>query len=1587
MSKTTSNYSKTLSMLNVVGLRESIKDLLKKESKYQPVASVCNDYLAKLNEGQAEETLCSSFVNDLMKVAVHESAKDTLYNLSKKIDEHKRDIAIVESLYEMKNSNNGYIVPMIESCLVSYMTDKTAENRTAARQTLSLFEGIKEINSILENLSFDEYEERTGNTLKNSSLNESMLPKEEKTYSQEEVDAMMAKAKEDAINENEEARANMPKTISSVDTHIELDSTIKRILVKESKNEGLKTFCEQYIQALNNGQAEEKLYESFISGISHWNYLNAVDTELTALNSRISKYQQEIDLKKILKIMESTGSYYIVPLIEGVIVDYVNDKSMTKKAVLKQRLQAFEYDPFVRDILNVVMLDQSMANTVYLGESAERLNSIVHTEKVFSPVKYIKENECVFNVKGTYYNRKGNTITKLSKSGIDALDESFKTLCNLINHPAVKIDDLENSISIYEGKDYAKITESSIELNGNPVSSEELANLANMSHLMNEHKEGFYAAINMINEKFDDIAYIDFVKRLAMNESNGKTVDVFRVKDNLFVNTTDANLGRTIFYRNVNPIQCSNYINEHMEINVSSLFEDILPNQHAILEGIEATKDQYETYLDELKSKKEQLEELKKESDDDKDIEEAIKLVDDEIADVEKDYKAYQEDSEKYTKGDDEDKDSSSPDDVANTDDDSDASDTGDNADNSENPEDNEPTESPEEMEQSITDDNFNEDEFSEYDPDFDVMPEAPTVNPESKQDVKVLRVSYDSNVKTGKLSNRGTAFVVIPSVDANGDIKDETKTVTFYLDPNRKPIVNNEYMPLAVYNAIVSAIQEDPDTASVEVAQEGTDVPAEASPEDSAVVATAEITTVPEENLASTDSSTFADSIDNVPVEDSSVSSVPATDEPMAGLEPDPEIPDVNLDNLGDMGDTGASSEDDSLGDDTLDSMFNDDNSAESTENTDDSLDSTDNVDDTTPVDSVDQEGPADTAERNPGTDYPIELGLNVNDIKPISKNDFETELDDMGIEHSESEADSDCLTLKFNNKAEVYALKNYFKDWKNYSDSQFCSFFPELKNCISNKPSTIDVAPANESLQIKNVKAINESVLFRDNNKGKVRIVLPYNSDYAAILEGEVDKDNKFITVSTNNYDETKELYETLSIYSAAHDGNIDEDAKMFLERYKNEKEFKSINESTITIDVPYNGFLEQKLKTKGMFVGRANDTMRIAAHKDDSKKLKKILESFYGENTPVSVKDFFQLSEELLNEGVKITIEDTKTGKKVTLDTDDIDNNAADSSTDENGITSDPFKDVNTTFETSESALFSTDDDSSDEGEDDKDDKDESKKEDDEKSESSDDKDNESNDEDSKDESESSEENKEEKTEDKPKKKFMFRKKKQIGESAKPAEDTNAKPLNESEDASSRVKYAEPNVLDWVSCPAGNGQIIAKLPMSDNFIINVNGRTVEYSKNQVTMLKNRPDTVECPYKYDEKTLKGLFEQMVHCGLYMNNNRLTPNSCFVKYSEYIAAQPEDDVRMVVENEQVFAKKKYIKVTEEVNEFANINDYVEGVEVTSTGEVLRNVLLNLKDFNSSNGTSDPVRVLVTLEDGSKKLVNLPASSVRPIQM
>jgi len=1534
-----SNSNRTLSMVKIVDLKSAIASLMLSESNSVAIMALCKEYNAALSSGKHDEQLCEKFVIELSKIAESEAAKDILNSLNESVKKNAKNIKLANNIYSLYNSSCKYIAPMLESYTVDYMVNKTPETRNALAESLSLFSNEPIVKNIIDIAIFEGHDEELGVKAVNAELLESEGEKTPKTYTQSEVDAIIA----DRVAESKEAeKAAAKKSISMIESHIGLNGAIANILKDNSKNEKLRAFCEQYIAALNSGKSEETLYESFISGISNWNYLSAVDTELSAMNDRISKYKQDIDLKKIVKIMEQTASYYIVPLIEEVVVDYVNDKSMAKRVLLLQRLESFEYDPFVRDIINIVNKDQSLNVGVYLGESLESANKYVHTEEVFSPVLYVKENESIFNVKGTYYKRSGNAISKLSRQEVSNLSESFKNLCALVNSGSVKISEALNTISIYEGSNKAVISESEISINGKKVVPGEIDSLINKASYMNEGSASFYSAVKVLNENFDNIASIDFVKRVASNDRSGKSVDVFKIGNNICVNTIDESLGRSVYYKNVNPIQCKNYINEHMGINITSLFEDVLPDQDNAKKEYEAKKAEYEGYLESLESKKETLTKMKEESSDIEDIDNAIAMIDKEIEDTKADYKKYQEDADKFLNG--EEGEDSLKDEVPDSDDDEKSDDdtadksTDDADDKSGEDSEDKEKESEEDMEQPILGDGgeadvpaegetdlttFAEepDEYADvpaFDPDFDAP--APVVTdttdttggapatPANANSYEVVRVSYNKNVKTGKLTNKGEVIVVIPSVDANGDVHDDMRKVTFYLDDNNKPVINNEYMPLDMYYSICDAISNADETKTGTFEKD--------EPDGDQNPSTPTVTPTPE-----------------VPAEPSVPDTTPA-------------VPDVPTE--------PAQSE------------------QTPSDSADASVEPSDESSDTKEGDEAVQQTPAEIQQADSELpQYPITVGLYPDEFAPRGVDEFKKDMDDLKIECVQHEAASDEVCLKISNKAQAHAFKKYFKDWMNYNDEEFDAFCPELVKCFHNKPQEgYPVGPTNESVQIKNVSATNEG------KKDVFSILIPATKEYCTLLEAKYDdgfsKKGGLMRVIAENKEEAQYIYNKLYLHSLRNN-DVEQDVTDILEHYAPEYKENAEKSVKYSLNVPYNGFLESKLGANGFKVKRIDEGMNVEILSDEFGKAKKVLESFYHDDAPTQAIDFYNH----VNEAVHITIKDDTTGKTVEINTDDLNGNESSESKEGEGADYDSsFKD--TTFDVKDSLVFNDDEESADEDKDKEKDEEKEKEDKEKKAEEKADESVESTETETGSDDESSDESSDEKEEDKeekkdaPKKKFKFKATKKNESLEQSADNT----LNES---------AKPTVLDFVSTPAGNGQIIFELS-TGNYIVNVSGHTLEYGKNDVKMLRERPDTLDFPWKFDPVTLKALMESYVSCGMFINGARITSDDCKVSLLEYNNAKEDDELNVILEGESTKMLKKYVKITENLCEALDINNYLEGSVKLNLDEGLvdAEAYINAKDFNTYrniNESTYPVRAIVKMNE-SAKLVYVNGSSI-----
>ena len=411
-------------------------------------------------------------------------------------------------------------------------------------------------------------------------------------------------------------------------------------------------------------------------------------------------------------------------------------------------------------------------------------------------------------------------------------------------------------------------------------------------------------------------------------------------------------------------------------------------------------------------------------------------------------------------------------------------------------------------------------------------------------------------------------------------------------------------------------------------------------------------------------------------------------------------------------------------------------------------------------------------------------------------------------------------------------------------------------------------------------------------------------------------------------------------------------------------------------------WNGFAEIAKKEREHYKDNSSNEsyMTFDVLKPEFQKVKKILESFYGDAAPIEARDFFKH----VNENVTITVKDDSTGKTVTINTDELNGKSAGGGEDE-AVTPD-FEDSfkNVTFNPEESLAFKDDEESADDDKDEK--KDEDKKKEEEEQKKNEEKgdaaisDEAAGEEDNDDEDENGDEKDKgdadnEKSEEKPKKKFKFKVKSKKASNESVA-DKDGNVLNES---NAGIGIAEPNVLDYVKCKDGfKGQIISKQADGD-FIVNVQGHTRIYPKNEVEVIYARPDLVDTPFKYDEATLRGIYESYVNCGMYVNNTQVTPNDCKVQLLEYMKASDNTEINIIIEGEKTKVAKKYVRINEDLNDVMDLANYSPGTMTFVVEGVVHktDVLVNVRDFSNyamMNESTIPVRTLIFADNGETHL-------------
>ena len=416
-----------------------------------------------------------------------------------------------------------------------------------------------------------------------------------------------------------------------------------------SSNQRLMEVINLYSNAINQGAYEERLYETFLQNVSKFNYLLPVSKAMKSITEKVDSKREEITLTKILEEMKDDHSSFIyVDLIQEDVARYVKEPNAINRVQLRNALMPYASDPYINEMFNVIYSDNSRrANE--LTEKALNIKDQINiirenatVSNIYTPVQYVKENEAIFNVNGQFYVKKGNNIAVLEDKLVDQLDERFVELCRLVNDPHVEIN--EDHIILHSNDKYATIFEGYVDIYGHKESKETLRNLREMCMKYDDYDTNFYIMCSCLLENFNNIAKIDWAKHVTLNENNNINADLFRLDQNIFIATHNDAIGQHTFYRNVNPIFCKNKLNEHMGINVSSLFSDLLPSQDKIILKLNETKNQYEDSIEKYEDMIEKLNKaLESASDENKEkLEKAIADAEEKLDDIKAEYKEWQ---------------------------------------------------------------------------------------------------------------------------------------------------------------------------------------------------------------------------------------------------------------------------------------------------------------------------------------------------------------------------------------------------------------------------------------------------------------------------------------------------------------------------------------------------------------------------------------------------------------------------------------------------------------------------------------------------------------------------------------------------------------------------------------------------------------------------------------------------------------------------------------------------------------------------------------------------------------------------------
>ena len=656
------------------GIQRYVAGLISEGQKNPKLMSFLTNFQSRIARGGQEWMMFEEFGHGLSQFQTgNKQVKNVINQLNETLTKYSTQL---DAFKIISNISDEYVRESVTDAYNEFLADPCQETK------MNMLEAIDNVDNVNENLAnqlrlimtdMTTQPELFGGdaiSVKQQAAIDRRLEEGRKQKMANDIFKKVERYLDERQKSESEKQIQMNETYSlqGIANHngLNLYDNIKAVLATDArKNVALSNILEQYTNALAQGAYEERLYETLLQNTLKFKYLLPVEKLHKKINEAVEAKGEEITLTKLLEMMrDNSNSYIYVDLIQEDVARYVLNPCPENRVQLRNALMPYANDPYISEMFNIIYSDDHVAHNtlseqaISIKEQIDLIRQDTTVSNIYTPVQYIRENESIFNVRGQYYVKKGNSLAALDKKYISRLDERFVQLCHLVNDPKVQI--LDDKIILSGSTQYATIYEGYVDIDGFRESAESLRNLQEMYTKYENYDTNFFVMCSCLLENFNNIAKIDWAKHVSLNRNPGISADLFKLEENVYMAIHDDGMLKHTFYRNVNPMFCRQTLNEHMGINVSSLFSDILPDQDKIILRLNETKNEYEKSIDEYEKMIEDLMDAKEEATTDelqKQIDATIEDTKKKLEDVKSEYKEWQKETDEMIKDSDDSKD------------------------------------------------------------------------------------------------------------------------------------------------------------------------------------------------------------------------------------------------------------------------------------------------------------------------------------------------------------------------------------------------------------------------------------------------------------------------------------------------------------------------------------------------------------------------------------------------------------------------------------------------------------------------------------------------------------------------------------------------------------------------------------------------------------------------------------------------------------------------------------------------------------------------------------------------------------------